>query len=553
MEYIALYRKYRPNNFNEVAGQKIIVQTLKNVIKNNKLTHSYLFIGPRGTGKTSIAKIFAKTINCTNSKDGLSCEKCDNCISCNNNENIDIIEMDAASNNGVDEIREIKNHVTLMPSKSKYKVYIIDEVHMLTIEAFNALLKTLEEPPKHVIFILATTEPQKVPLTIKSRCQNFEFKLLSKTEMIERLKVICKNENIVIDDESLELIVKDSNGGLRDAISFLDQLNAFSDNSIKKEDVLLLNGRINENEIIDLVTLMINNNLDDLFKKIDDLEEKGKNFSNVCEDISIYLKNCLIKRQKNLNDSTFNELSKNQIIEIIYELNNCINDLKLTKNKRICFDLHIIRICELFNIEKNVKNESIDIKNVDKNQIFAKSTEKNNAKTDSNKEKTLDNTNENVIDDDLMNLYLKLTDARINNILKKANKTSVSLYKDVFSKLSSDIINLDQLKIINLLNDCEIKAGSDEGFVITTENNNLLYEIYNNYKVIENIFNKKMNKLVNICVINNDDWEEKRKIYIDKIKSKESFELIDDSDIIKEIEKKLNHSDFDDLLEIGEI
>ena len=194
--YQALYRKYRPKDFDSVVGQNAIVKTLKNQIKTNRLTHAYLFVGPRGTGKTSIAKIFAKTINCENHEDGCSCEKCEICKASNSNENIDIIEMDAASNNGVDEIRDIRTHVTLLPTISKYKVYIVDEVHMLTASAFNALLKTLEEPPKHVIFILATTEPQKVPLTIMSRCQSFEFKSIPVNLMKEKMiKLFLKFTN----------------------------------------------------------------------------------------------------------------------------------------------------------------------------------------------------------------------------------------------------------------------------------------------------------------------------------------------------------------------
>ena len=230
MAYQTLYRKYRPKSFDLVYGQDVIVKTLKNVIKNNKLSHAYLFTGPRGTGKTSCAKLFAKAINCLdNTSTGDACNKCENCLSFNNNSNPDIIEIDAASNNGVDEIREIKNKVNLVPAMSKYKVYIIDEVHMLSIGAFNALLKTLEEPPEYIIFILATTEPQKLPTTVISRCQRFDFKSISRESMKQCLENIIQKEKINIDTAALDEIILNSNGGMRDAIGMLDQAFAFSD------------------------------------------------------------------------------------------------------------------------------------------------------------------------------------------------------------------------------------------------------------------------------------------------------------------------------------
>ena len=314
MIYQALYRKYRPKTFDEVCGQTIVVQTLKNAIKNNKLTHAYLFIGPRGTGKTSIAKIFAKTINCEEKKDGISCEKCNICTVSNNNENVDIIEMDAASNNGVDEIREIKNHVSLMPTFSKYKIYIIDEVHMLSMGAFNALLKTLEEPPKHVIFVLATTEPQKVPLTIISRCQCFEFKSISKKLMTEKIQEICKNENISIDEQAINEICNCSNGGLRDAIGLLDQLNSFKEDLITVEDVLLLNGRINKDQIVNLFEKISKNELNEIIILSDKFEEEGKDYNYICEDIINYLKTELINFQINNNSSIISSLGKDKTI-----------------------------------------------------------------------------------------------------------------------------------------------------------------------------------------------------------------------------------------------
>ena len=347
MKYQALYRKYRPKTFDDVYGQQIVVQTLKNVIKNNKLTHAYLFVGPRGTGKTSIAKIFAKTINCLHPEDGLSCEKCDICVSNNSNENVDIIEMDAASNNGVDEIREIRNHITLLPTVSKYKIYIIDEVHMLTTGAFNALLKTLEEPPEHIIFILATTEPHKIPLTIMSRCQSFEFKPIPVATIKERLKYICAQENINIDDKSLNLIAEESNGGLRDAVSMLDQLNAYADGNIKYEDVLILNGRINDDEIEKFMTEMVNDDLNSVFTKIESWQEEGKNFIYICEDFIRFLRNELIKFKLENNSNIVNLIGENKTIEVIMILNKISNDMKISKDKKVLFDVTIINITNI--------------------------------------------------------------------------------------------------------------------------------------------------------------------------------------------------------------
>lgn len=545
MKYQALYRKYRPKTFDDVYGQQIVVQTLKNVIKNNKLTHAYLFVGPRGTGKTSIAKIFAKTINCLHPEDGLSCEKCDICISNNSNENVDIIEMDAASNNGVDEIREIRNHITLLPTVSKYKIYIIDEVHMLTTGAFNALLKTLEEPPEHIIFILATTEPHKIPLTIMSRCQSFEFKPIPVATIKERLKYICAQENINIDDKSLNLIAEESNGGLRDAVSMLDQLNAYADGNIKYEDVLLLNGRINNNEIEKFMTEMVNDDLNSVFTKIESWQEEGKNFIYICEDFIRFLRNELIKFKLENNSNIVNLIGENKTIEVIMILNKISNDMKISKDKKVLFDVTIINITNILKSKQMFENNAYDSKNM---KIENKTSEKVEIKEE--KPQTVEVPIKETKD---YTLYDELMSIRLNNTLSIADKKSKIEYENAVENLKNDISDLNKLKIINLLDDTKITAGSKDGIILTTDSDNILHDLYDNMELLEESLESLLGKKVKVCILLDELWNKKRIIYVEKIKNKEKIDIIDEKDILNKI-KSLNtgeKSEFDDLLEIG--
>ena len=545
MKYQALYRKYRPKTFDDVYGQQIVVQTLKNVIKNNKLTHAYLFVGPRGTGKTSIAKIFAKTINCLHPEDGLSCEKCDICISNNSNENVDIIEMDAASNNGVDEIREIRNHITLLPTVSKYKIYIIDEVHMLTTGAFNALLKTLEEPPEHIIFILATTEPHKIPLTIMSRCQSFEFKPIPVATIKERLKYICAQENINIDDKSLNLIAEESNGGLRDAVSMLDQLNAYADGNIKYEDVLLLNGRINDNEIEKFMTEMVNDDLNSVFTKIESWQEEGKNFIYICEDFIRFLRNELIKFKLENNSNIVNLIGENKTIEVIMILNKISNDMKISKDKKVLFDVTIINITNVLKNKQMFENNTYKSKNI---KIENKTSEKVEIK-----EEKLQTVEVPIKEKKDYTLYDELMSIRLNNTLSIADKKSKIEYENAVENLKNDISDLNRLKIINLLDDTKITAGSKDGIILTTDSDNILHDLYDNMELLEESLESLLGKKVKVCILLDELWNKKRIIYVEKIKNKEKIDIIDEKDILNKI-KSLNtgeKSEFDDLLEIG--
>ena len=549
MIYQALYRKYRPKTFDDVCGQEIITTTLKNAIKYNKLTHAYLFIGPRGTGKTSIAKIFAKTINCESTKDGVSCEKCDICKMSNNNENVDIIEMDAASNNGVDEVREIKNHVTYMPTFSKYKIYIIDEVHMLSAGAFNALLKTLEEPPKHVIFILATTEPQKVPLTIISRCQCFEFKSIPNNLIEERVKYICNKEKIKISDEAVKQIGEDSNGGLRDAICLLDQLNSYTNGNINLEDVLKINGRVNNDTFKQLFDYINNNNIEELFNLSDKFNSEGKDYVLICEDLIKYLKNSLIEYQINNENELVGQIGKDKVTNIIFEVTDYIGRMRNIREKKIFFDLLLIRISNI--IDTNVCVEESKPIIIEKKEDI-KETKKEEPKVEEHKEELKEPVH---VMDEKYNAYNELMQIRLNNILAQADRNSLKSYLEFINNLEADLDNLEERQIYNLLLDCDIVAGSSDGIVITTDSKILLEELYDNLFSIENLISNKLNTTVHACFNLNDDWVKTSDIYRKKIRNKEKIDLMDESEILRSItdSKETKKSEFEDLLEIGEM
>ena len=311
MAYQALYRKYRPSNFDEVVGQTHIIQTLKNAIIQNRIAHAYLFCGPRGTGKTSIAKIFAKTLNCTNSQDA-PCGICENCKMAANGSHPDIIEIDAASNNGVDEVRNLIDKVKYAPMQGKYKIYIIDEVHMMTSGAFNALLKTIEEPPAHVIFIFATTEPNKVLPTIISRCQRFDFNKVSVNDIKYRLSVVCKNEGIEIDQDGLTLIAQLADGGMRDALSILDQCVAYCTSHIDVNDIRKIYGVITLEDIGQLFSSVYKKDVDSFIKDIQKYSDMGMDIKRLTADFIHMLKDSLILDYSE-NSTLVSDMNKDMI------------------------------------------------------------------------------------------------------------------------------------------------------------------------------------------------------------------------------------------------
>ncbi len=368
MEYTALYRKFRPLTFDEIVGQEHIVKTIKNEIINNRVGHAYLFNGGRGTGKTSAAKILARAVNCLNPKDGEPCNECEICKAALEGSLTDIVEMDAASNNSVEDVRAIRDEVNFLPTLAKYRVYIIDEVHMLSTGAFNALLKTLEEPPAHVKFILATTEPQKLPSTILSRCQRFDFKKISNQNIEKRLDFVCKESKIDITPEAKKLIAILAEGAMRDALSILER--CMQEEELITEDLVKeLVGIPKTENVNQITTSILNKDTDNALKTIDNVLEQGKDISNFLWEIIKYVKDILVyKTNTKLEIYSEEELanikklaeatSKERLISIIYELSNLANEIKWSSQKLIMFQVCIIKLCNNQESNNNIMPQS---------------------------------------------------------------------------------------------------------------------------------------------------------------------------------------------------
>jgi DNA polymerase-3 subunit gamma/tau len=358
MSYKALYRTYRPADFNEVAGQEHITTTLKNALRNNKVAHAYLFTGPRGTGKTSIAKIFAKAINCEHAPTENPCNVCPNCLGIQDGTISDVIEIDAASNNGVDEIRELRDKVKYLPGYVKYKVYIIDEVHMLSTGAFNALLKTLEEPPSHVIFILCTTEPQKIPLTIISRCQRFDFKAITVKEIIGKLTEIIEKEHIEIDKDAVEQIAIYAEGGLRDAIGLLDQAYAYDPDVITLDDINQICGAVSFANQIEIVKALRQSDSSAAIQAMDGLISDGKEVQKICQNLIQFFRDVLVYKNVGMTDDTSSLYTNAEFIELTKTMNNrrlffyldilnkTQNDIKWSNSPRLYLELALIKMTD---------------------------------------------------------------------------------------------------------------------------------------------------------------------------------------------------------------
>ena len=382
MGYTALYRKFRPLNFSEMVGQEHITRTLKNQIIANRVGHAYLFNGGRGTGKTSAAKILARAINCLNPKDGEPCNECEICKGAISGSLTDIVEMDAASNNSVEDIRSIREEVNFLPTKAKYRVYIIDEVHMLSTGAFNALLKTLEEPPEHVKFILATTEPQKLPATILSRCQRFDFKKISNGDIIKRLEIVCKESNIEITKEALQIVATLSEGAMRDALSILERCIQDGENQIDEDKIKDLVGIPKMVYVHDIVEAIIRYDVDKALVTVNEVLEDGKDISNLLWEIIKYVKDILLykatnhlelysEEEKNKVKEISETVEKERLINLVYAFSELENEMKFSTQKNIIFQAGIIKLCSKLTIN-SVGNSDLE-QRVDKIENYLRS------------------------------------------------------------------------------------------------------------------------------------------------------------------------------------
>ena len=512
MSYQALYRKYRPSTLEDVIGQDVVIKILKNAVINNKVGHAYLFSGPRGIGKTTIAKAFAKTVNCLDLKDGISCENCQNCKTINETLCPDIIEIDAASNNGVDEIREIKNKINLVPSELKYKVYIIDEVHMLSIGAFNALLKTLEEPPEHIIFILATTDLQKVPATIISRCQCFEFHRISKENIVERLKYIIKTENLKVEDEVLNRIAELSDGGLRDAVGMLDKLSAYSTDNITLDDFEKVNGIVSIEDKEKFLDYLHDDNVSELIKFIDQIYDNGK-------DLIIFVQDMLEMCKNKTIDYYLNNGSED--VRFLLDLANVLNEV--SKTIKITTDVKTILEINLLSF-MNKNNKQVVVEKI----IEEKPIEKESTKPVEKEEKEEQIISQEIISEEPKE-EIKETDNElckqiVNNCFAKASKTLKQEFEENWKKISDYALDSKFGAAASFISDAKICAVSENELVLSFEYNSMIERGYNLLEKIQNLLDKVYNKQYDIAFLTYEEWENEKKEFIENKNNEITYE-----------------------------
>ena len=489
MSYTALYRNFRPLKFEDMVGQEHIKKTLINQVVAGRVGHAYLFTGGRGTGKTTSAKILARAVNCLNPQNGEPCNECEICREILEGSLTDVVEMDAASNNSVEDIRTIRDEVNFLPTKAKYRVYIIDEVHMLSIGAFNALLKTLEEPPEHVKFILATTEPQKLPTTILSRCQRFDFKKISESDIIKRLKIICKEANIKIDEDALKIIAILSEGHMRDAISILERCSQENVENIKVKDVKDLVGLPSLEYVNKISRGILENNEIIALEAVEDIIKEGKDLYNFLWEIIKYFKDILVYKStskiemyseneileiKKLSDSTDSQ----RLLEIIYLLSEIENDIKWAAQKTIMFQVGIIKACRNENSSENSEQLLKRIE-VLENKLSSLNSKELNQTTEEFVPKKEKNTEVKIFEKNAEKKPEIKSNGKATDVWKKVIET---LKKDGKIRLYTALINTNVNEVSDLVWEIEFPNG------LTSFNEKILQDVNNKNDLVKEIF-----------------------------------------------------------------
>lgn len=584
MTYQTLYRKYRPQSFKDVVGQKNIVKILSNAVIHNKIAHAYLFCGPRGTGKTSMAKIFAKVVNCENLNGVEPCNECNSCKQIESKNFLDIIEIDAASNNGVDEIREIKNKANLAPNNGRYKVYIIDEVHMLSIGAFNALLKTLEEPPAHIIFILATTEPHKLPITVISRCQRFDFKKFLNSEIEENLEKICKLEDLNIPSEVIKEIAILSDGGMRDAIGLLDQLSLYEDKDLSISDLYQLSGTLAVSSELEFLKQYFNGNIIYCLDQLNCFENDGKNFGKITDDL-LYLLEKIMKYKvipdyNNDDDLNFkseyielaNNVTKEKLYSLISKISEMMKNIKNTSNPRIL--LEIIFLMEYGDSNNNdevkieeSKEKSVNLKKneieeskkvIDKEVYISKESHKEPV----NEETKINKTIESKFKDFSLSLEQVETikNIRINNTLALANKELLLEFKNKLPLILEYMFDENYSSIVCNLQDHSLRVASSENLILSVEYSSTAQILNEKIYLLDELLSTILSRNIKSIVVTNDEWNNIKTTYVNSKKKNIEYTLMEEEDYyyVSENNKKSQNSDLegifgnniDDIIEV---
>lgn len=561
MAYQALYRVYRPQSFQDVVGQRHIIKTLQNALVLEKFSHAYLFSGPRGTGKTTAAKILAKAVNCEHAPVSEPCNECATCRGITDGSISDVIEIDAASNNGVDEIRDIRDKVKYAPSAVRYKVYIIDEVHMLSIGAFNALLKTLEEPPPHVIFILATTEPHKIPLTIISRCQRFDFKRISPDDIVYRMKEVLISEDVNVADEALYEVAKASEGGMRDALSLLDQAISYSENEVTLDDVLSITGAVSHTFMLQIVRSIAEKNLVSALHAVEQLIQNGKDPVRFLEDLIFYYRDVLLYQsssemehlmEKAVVSEEFKELASQLPAEGIYSIINQLNqtqqEMKWTNHPRVLLEVALVKLAQSSSKKKTVASEEDDLlQKVKMLEAQVNHLKENGVQVQQSQQETSDQK----VKRQVRSQY-KVPIGKVHEILKQASRQELEEVKRLWAEVLETLRQQNKASHAALLSNSEPVASSSKSFILKFK-----YEIHckmaaeNNNNVrdnLENILYTLSGSKREMVAIPDNEWDKVRGDFLQEQQGNNGSQKEEEDPLISEAKKLFG----EELIEIHE-